>query len=259
MGEGIMEISIIIICGNDEKNISKAISSSLFASQTIVVFANSTDQSKLISLKANQNITAVFTNDAYGKNFAKWRNLGLAKAKSKWIFYLDSDEYITNELAKELENITSHDKTHSYYAVPRQNYFLGKKVNHGGTYPDYQKRLFYKDDLMVWEGKLHEYPKVKGELGYLTKPILHNTHQDLSSMTTKTNIWTDILSENLLKTRHPKVVWWRIFRMFTTKLISRLFVEKMFLDGTVGWISALFESYDTALIYAKLWERQQKT
>jgi len=45
--------------------------------------------------------------------------------------------------------------------------------------------------------------------------------------------------------------------MIFTKFWERLVKQQMWRDGTVGWISAIFESYDTFIIYAKLWEKQK--
>jgi len=37
-----------------------------------------------------------------------------------------------------------------------------------------------------------------------------------------------------------------------------LIKQQMWRDGTVGWISVIFEMFDTFVIYAKLWERQER-
>jgi hypothetical protein len=65
-------------------------------------------------------------------------------------------------------------------------------------------------------------------------------------------------AKELYQTTHPPVVWWRFIRMMLTKFIYRLFYQQMFRDGIVGWISVIFESFDTFMIYARLWELQQK-
>jgi hypothetical protein len=43
-----------------------------------------------------------------------------------------------------------------------------------------------------------------------------------------------------------------------TKFWERAIKESMWKDGIVGWISIIFEMFDTFIIYAKLWELQQK-
>jgi hypothetical protein len=77
-------------------------------------------------------------------------------------------------------------------------------------------------------------------------------------MINKTIVWSDTEAQALFKSDHPPVVWWRFIRMMLTKLFERLIKQNMWKDGQVGWISAIFESYNTFLIYVRLWELQQK-
>jgi glycosyltransferase involved in cell wall biosynthesis len=259
----IKNLSVIILAGNEEKIISKCLKSCSFASEIILVAANSTDKTKEIVQKiANDEkikLKIVETQDEYNKNFTKWRNLGYQNASKEWILYIDADEVIDDKLKQEIINTISHKTQYNQYAIPRANHFLGKRVKYGGTYPDYVKRLFKKDSFSGYRGYLHEEPIVKGKLSYLTNDLLHFTHRHLSSMIDKTNAWTDMEAQALFDAKHPPVYWWRFPRMMFTKFYQRLIKEKMYKDGIVGWISAIFESFDTFIIYAKLWELQQKT
>jgi len=257
----IKNLSIIILAGNEEKIIAKCIESCCFASEIILVAANSTDNTKKIAQKiANTKkvkLKIVETQDEYNKNFTKWRNLGYQNATKDWILYIDADEIINNKLKKEIIETIGYPMPHTHYAIPRANHFLGKRVRYGGTYPDYVKRLFKKDSFAGYRGYLHEEPIVKGKLSYLKNDLLHFTHRDLSSMIQKTNAWTDMEAQALFDNHHPPVYWWRFPRMMLTKFYQRLIKEKMYKDGIVGWISAIFESFDTFIIYAKLWELQR--
>jgi glycosyltransferase involved in cell wall biosynthesis len=259
----IKNLSIIILAGNEEKMIANCLESCRFASEIIIVAANSTDNTKdivkKISLKWKKTIKIVETQDEYNKNFSKWRNLGYKNANKEWLLYIDADEIINDKLKQEIINTISHQTSYSHYALPRANHFLGKRVKYGGTYPDYVKRLFKKDCFKGYQGYLHEEPIIKGELSYLKNDLFHFTHRNISSMIDKTNAWTDMEAQALYDSQHPPVYWWRFPRMILTKFYQRLIKEKMYKDGIVGWISAIFESFDTFIIYAKLWELQQKT
>jgi len=253
-----IKLSIIILAGNEERIISNCLKSCNFADEIVLVAANSNDNTKKIAQSASRRIKIIETNDEYNKHFSKWRNLGLKNATGDWILYIDADEQITPKLKEEIL-IVINNSQHPYYVIPRANYFLGKRVKHGGTYPDYVKRLFDKNHFKGYSGILHEEPIITGTLGYLKNDLLHFTHRDLNSMLQKTMVWTQMESEALYKSNHPKIVPWRIVRMFFTKLWERLIKQQMYLDGTVGWVSSIFEAFDTFIIYAKLWELQQKT
>ncbi|MCX6726767.1 MAG: glycosyltransferase family 2 protein [Candidatus Shapirobacteria bacterium] len=253
-----VKLSVIVISGNAEETIGKCLESLRFADENVLVLANSTDKSKAIALKTIPKIKITETKDEYNKNFSKWRNMGYKLATGKWILYVDTDEVVTEELQKEILDIVNGQTDKSYYVIPRANYFLGKRVKYGNTYPDYVKRLYLRKDFGGYTGVLHEEPVIKGQMGYLKNDLLHYTHRDLHSMLDKTNSWTDMEAEALFEAKHPPVVWWRFPRMMLTKFWERAIKQQMWKDGTVGWISVIFEMFDTFVIYAKLYELQQK-
>ncbi len=252
-------LSIIILAGNEEQMIVDCLKSCNWVSEIILVAANSTDNTVNLARKTVKSIQIVKTKDQYNKNFSKWRNLGYQNVTKDWLLYIDADERITPELKKEIiKKINIKNNPISHYAIPRANYYLGKRVKYGGSYPDYVKRLYYRDYFEGYKGVLHEEPIVKGPLEHLKSDLIHYTHRDLTSMVNKTLVWTDMEAQALFQNNHPPVVWWRFIRMMLTKSWERLIVQKMWRDGTVGWISVLFETFDTFLIYARLWEIQQK-
>ena len=255
----IKNLSIIILAGNEEKMIVDCLKSCHWTDEIILVAANSTDDTINLAQKTIPSIKIIKTQDEYNKNFSKWRNLGLQNTTKDWILYVDADERITPKLKQEIiQKISLKKNSISHYAIPRANHYLGKRVRHGGSYPDYVKRLYLKKDFKGYKGILHEEPLIIGPLEHLKSDLLHYTHRDLNSMVNKTLVWTDMEAQALFQNNHPPVVWWRFIRMMLTKIWERLVIQKMWLDGTVGWISVLFETFDTFLIYARLWEIQQK-
>lgn len=251
-------LSVIILAGNEEKMIVDCLKSCLFAQEIILVAANSTDNTVNLAKKTIPSIKIIKAQDGYNRNFSKWRNLGLSKATKEWVLYIDSDERVLLSLQQEIDKTISTKSKFSHFAIPRANFYLGKRVKHGGSYPDFVIRLFKKENLKEYQGILHEQPIVTGQIGYLKSDLSHFTHRDLSSMLQKTLVWTDMEAQALYNNQHPPVVWWRFIRMMLTKIWERLIKQQMWKDGTVGWISVIFETFDTFLIYARLWEIQQK-
>jgi glycosyltransferase involved in cell wall biosynthesis len=250
------DLSIVIIVGNESEMITECIKTCMFAKEIILVTTITSDDtvSKAKSICENIIVQKAKTNSV---DFSYWRNFGAKVAKSNWILYIDADERITPELQNEINNVITSNK-YSSYDIPRANYFLGHRVAHGNTYPDYVKRLFKKNNFRGFTGKLHEQPTVIGPSYKLNSYFLHFTHRDLKSMLEKSLYWTPIESKLLFDSNHPPVVWWRFIRMMLTKFWERLVFQSMWRDGTVGWISAVFETFDTFLIYCQLWELQQK-
>lgn len=257
MAVNIQDLTIYVICGNAASFIKPCLQSITWAKHVIIVFANSTDNSRKIVSQILPQAKTLSTSDQYNKNFSWWRNLGLSLVTTPWLFYLDTDEVISSSLRKEMLRAISTPGSYNAYVVPRANHFLGQRVQHGGTYPDYVKRLYRLATFKGYQGLVHEEPVFTGELGYLTQDLYHFTHHDLSSMLSKSLVWSRTEAELLHKNHHPPVVWWRFFRMMLTKLASRLLIQKMYLDGEVGILSVVFETFNTYMIYANLWEMQQ--
>lgn len=251
-----MSLTVIIITKNEEEMVAGAVKSAVFADQILVFDTGSKDRTVSIAEKLKVD---VFQSEESKIDFSLWRNQSLKKAKGDWVFYLDADEKITSSLQEEIKKINaSKAEKFTAYAVPRANFYLGKRVRYGGSYPDYVERLFYKPALVKWQGGLHERPVYNGSLGYLKNHLEHFTHRDLTSMMEKTIRWTAVEAKLLYDSHHPKVVWWRILRMMLTKFWQRVIKEQSWKDGTVGWINATFEVFNTFIIYARLWELQQK-
>lgn len=245
-------ISVIIITKNNEDKIKDCLESvKNLPCKILVIDGGSTDKTVEIAKKYGARIIR-----QKGKGYSDWRNQGLKEAKGEWIFYLDSDERVTNELREEIKNVVNHGI--SAYAIPRKNIILGREMRHGGWWPDYVKRLFKKKALKEWKGDLHEEPIFSGEMGHLKNPLTHLKHDNLSEMVEKTNNWSEIEAKLLLDSGHPKMSWWRFFRIMKTEFFYRFFIKLGFLDGTTGIIYTVYQMWSRFITYAKLWEMQKK-
>ncbi|HUW22057.1 MAG TPA: glycosyltransferase family 2 protein [Candidatus Bathyarchaeia archaeon] len=246
-------LSVIIIVRNEEAMIADALKSVNWAEEIIVFDTGSSDKTAQV---ARDTGVKVFQVPFRGYNFSKWRNQALKRAGENWILYLDADERVTPLLKKEIQKVVKNKI--SAYAISRRNFYLGKEMHYGGAWPDDVIRLFHRQDLIRWVGELHEQPVISGKIGKLKNPLIHLTHRDLSSMMEKTIDWTVIEAELLFASNHPRVAWWRILRMMVTKFWKRIVLQQAWRDGTEGWINALFEVGNTFIIYARLWEMQNK-
>jgi glycosyltransferase involved in cell wall biosynthesis len=252
-----LPITIYVIAGNAQKHIADCLKSCMWASQVIVVLANSSDNTETIAKSIFPKAVFLKTTDEYNKNFSKWRNLGLNKVKNKWLLYVDSDEIVTEDLQGEITKTIYADTTTNAYAIPRGNHYLGVRVRHGGSSPDYVKRLFYVPNFKGYTGALHEEPQYSGEIKHLNGLLLHFTHEDLSSMLQKSITWSDSEAKLLYHNKHPPIYWWRFPRMMLTKFFERFFMQSIWRDGYVGIVSLIFEMFNTYMIYARLYELQQ--
>jgi len=244
-----IKISGIIIARNEEKMIGEALDSLLFCDEILVIDNGSTDKTKQIAESKNAKIYELRTND-----FSELRNFALNKAEGDWVLYLDADERIDDELKNSIKENISNDSKYSAFFLKRKNYYFG---SHEWPYIEKLERLFKKEKLKQWQGKLHESPIIDGEVGRLHGFILHFTHRDLESMLNKTIEWSS--QEALLRynSGHPKMTWWRFPRVMVTAFLNSYIKQKGYKAGVVGILESTYQSFSMFITYAKLWELQK--
>lgn len=245
------KISAIVITKNAENLIADCLDSLSFCEEIIVVDSKSEDRTREISEKMGAK---VFEHDS--RDFAEARNFGLKKASGEWILYVDTDERVTPSLREGIvKSISNPISKYVGFRIKRKNFYFG---NHEWPYIEYLERVFRKDKLEGWYGKLHESPKVKGDTGVLEGYLLHYTHRDLTSMVKKTIEWSRIEAELRFKSGHPKMSWWRFPRVMATAFLDSYVRQGGWKAGTVGLIESMYQSFSIFITYARLWEMQNK-
>jgi len=210
----------------------------------------------LDSVSWADEIIKIETDDLKG-NFSDFRNLGSKKAKGDWFLYVDTDEIVTPELKKVIQESINSDR-YSAYAIPRRNIVLGREMKHCGLWPDYVLRLIKKDKLKGWSGELHEQPVVEGKIYHLNEPLIHQKHDNLSDMVEKTNKWSDVEAKLMFDAHHPKMNFFRFMSVGIREFWLRMIVQTAFLDGVEGTIYGIYQVYSRLISYSKLWELQLK-
>lgn len=249
-----MKLSGIIIAKNEQDLIVDCLESLSFCDEIILVDSGSSDRTLELVERFKVKIVKSYLKEL---NFSDLRNLGLEKAKYSWVLYVDADERVTSELSRNIQFQISNFKSSNAaaYKLKRKNFYLG---NHEWPYIERLERLFKKDALKGWRGKLHESPIVNGQVGELDGFLLHYTHRNLYDMLKKTLEWSKLEAESRFKTNHPKIIWWRIPRVMLTAFFNSYIKQKGWKAGIVGLIESIYQSFSVFITYAKLWELQQK-
>ena len=152
-------LTAIILAKNEEEMIGEAITSISFADKIIVVDNNSSDNTEEIAKKKGAHVLHINSQD-----FSELRTYPLKKITTDYIFYLDADERVSDELKKEILDFLETPKDTGAMRVPRKNFYFGE---HPWPQVEHLERLFKSDSLKGWHGKLHETAVVKGSIGEL--------------------------------------------------------------------------------------------
>lgn len=251
-------LSVIIIGKNDESKIADALESAkdLIGSSGEIIYLDTGSTDKSLE------IAQLFTSHThiYTKGFfSDWRNKAKALSRGKWILYLDTDERITESLKKEIITLIKKETVECVaYAIPRDNYILGRLFKFGGEFPDYQIRFFLSSALEKWEGDVHEHPVFQGNLGYFKHTLTHLKHEKISEMVEKTNRWSAIEAQLMYNAKHPKMNILRFISAVVREAVDRFVKKKGYKDGREGIIYSFYQVFSRFVSYAKLWEMQIK-
>ncbi len=190
------------------------------------------------------------------KDFAKEKNLLLSKAKSEWVLFVDPDEIVSDELKNEIESVIKNTTKNGYY-IRRVDYLFGKELKHG----EYSRSGWFGNTTLIrlgrkgtgiWKRKVHEYWDIRGEVGYLKNPLLHYPHPTLKDYINNINYFSTLHAKSLheegKKSTIIKIIIWPVGK-FIYNYIFRL----GFLDGMVGFVSALVMSFHSYLSWSKLY------
>ena len=136
-----MRISATIITFNEESNIKAACGSIAWADEIVVVDSNSTDATRELAEAAGARVV---TNPWPG--FGAQKQFAVEQTKHEWIFSLDADERVSDELKTSIENLRklSDSQLADGYEIARRTYYQQRWIRGGGWYPDRQLRLFKK-------------------------------------------------------------------------------------------------------------------
>lgn len=185
-------------------------------------------------------------------DFAAARNAALAKAKTEWVLFLDSDEKLTPALENEISSIVHRPSSiYNAYSLKRLDTFLGRELHHGETGHSRFIRLA-RHDFGQWVRPVHEVWTGQGKVGQLMNPILHTPHPTISSFLAKINHYSTIEAQY----RYGQRIRSSLFKIAfypLAKFILNYLLRLGFLDGAPGLIMALMMSFHSYLTWTKLY------
>lgn len=242
-------LACVIITKNEELNIQDCLASVNWATERIVVDAESTDHTAEL---ARATGAKVFVRPWPG--FGAQKNYGMDQVSSEWILIVDADERVLQPLKLEIWSRIERWKESEpvAYEIPRKNFFYGEWVRHAGVYPDYQIRLFRKGSARYNDVPVHENLMVKGPIGKLSSPFEHFTERHIRDHFRKFGLYTTLAAQEKGKTVHTVHARDLFFRPLVVFIKSYL-LKQGFRDGVRGLIVSVFASMYTFVKYAKLW------
>ncbi len=242
-----MGISAVVLTRDNQDSIRQTLESIAFCDEILVIDDCSKDQTSTL---ARQSGATVYTRALNG-DFAAQRNFGLTQATGDWVLFVDSDEVVSEALAKEIRDVIGKVDVNGFF-LKRQDVMWGKPLLHGETDGVRLLRLA-KKGKGEWVRPVHEVWKIVGVVGTLTQPLRHFSHQNVAQFLSDINAYSTINAAYLARLK-VRASWWHIFGYPAAKFIQNYIFRKGFLDGIPGMILALMMSFHSFLTRAKLWK-----
>ncbi len=251
----LMKITATIITFNEEANIRAACESVSWANEILVVDSESTDRTREIAAECGARVI-----ERAWPGFAPQKQFAADEAAHPWIFSLDADERVSEELKHSIEDLlyTNEERLADGYLVARRSFYMGRWIRGGGWYPNYQLRL-YKKSKGEWKGA-HIHESVKMQEGTrvetLNGDILHYSIRDAehhNRMIAERYAHMDArrMYEEKLRTTPLQIA-----TAGSAAFLRSFILKGGFRDGLAGYAIARFAAHNAYLKHLLLWEMQ---
>jgi len=239
-------ISVLVPCFNNEAYIEACLKAVAWADEVVLVDSFSTDQTLKI---AKPYVTRILQHEY--DNSARQKNWAIPQAMHDWVFIVDTDELVNEELRREVEGAVACPSGFTGFRIPRKNIVFGRWLRHGGYWPDYQTRLFRKDAGRYEDRKVHAHIILKGPRGTLTSPFVHHPHRSIRAI--RRTLLQRYSSWEALQKREEgaRFHWHQLLVRPVGAFVTRNFVKGGFRDGWRGW---LMSGFWAAYVFKTYWK-----
>lgn len=279
-----LPITVLLAARNEELNLPKCLAS-LYPVQRVILL-DSLSRDRTASIAAARGVEVVQFH--YSGGYPKKRQWALDQLDidTQWVLLLDADEVVPEQLWQEIERAISASDAPDAFLVTKGFHFLRKRFRFGGFSHSAVllfrrgKAAFEELDSSIETGldmEVHERMVVKGLVGTITTPLIHEDFKGLQAYIDRHNrysTWEASLRFNSLHrgSYGHRTIPARLFgnsqerRRFLKKIAMRIPFEPAlwfgyhyifrlgFLEGRRGLIAAQIRASYISQIRAKIHE-----
>src|SRR6185503_6907088 len=223
-----------------------------WADEVVVVDSNSTDRTRELAEACGAR---VITNAWPG--FGAQKQFGVDQATHEWIFSLDADERVSDELRNSIQSLK---ELADGYEVSRRTYYQGRWIRGGGWYPDRQLRLFKKRRGRWKQRHIHEsvtmdpgarVERLQGDLLHYTSEGAAHHHRMIGER------YAPLAALQMFEEGRRTSVF-GVASAGPAAFVRSLILKGGLRDGFAGFTIASFAAHHAFLKHLMLWEKQQR-
>ena len=252
MSQALSRISVVMIVRDAAATLAATLDSVREFGEVLVYDNGSRDDTRAIA--ARYPNVRVQSGEFHG--FGATRNAAAELARNDWIFSLDADEIVQPGLAAAIAGLTL-DKPQQVYAVERQNFFLGRRIRHGGWGSQWLTRLYHRRTHRFTEVAVHEKVELPaGEQALpLTGVLRHTAMRDAGDFLVKMHRYTMLKAGESTRTYPPVIICFKTIWAF----IRAYFLRLGMLDGWRGLLISVSEANGVFYKYMVIYSKREPT
>lgn len=186
--------------------------------------------------------------------YGRQKHFAVGCARNDWVFVVDSDEVITDELRDEIQSLLAGGQPDAVgYEMAISLVFLGRLLRFGGEYGKLHLRLWDRRAGNYNFDEVHEHVDVDGRVATLRGRMLHYSYADLGKYFEKFNRYTSSAAREMCQ-RGRRTSPWYIAVQFPFRFVHLYLVRGLVFDGYPGFAWALLSALSPTVKHMKLHE-----
>jgi glycosyltransferase involved in cell wall biosynthesis len=238
------KLCIAILAFNEASTIANCLDSAKFADQILVIDAGSTDSTTSIA----ESIGVEVYHHSDWQGFAIQRNRALEHCRQDYVFFLDCDEIIPANLAKEILEIVKQGMVNRGL-IRWDDFVFGQRLQ-GIHQTKGVARLFKIHDILEFRGQVHESAVLKApEITHVfNTKLIHYSRRTVYQSLLKLAQYSQLAAISLRKSKKNIGVLAGLMHAIP-RFLKLYFIKMSFLSGAEGFLYSLFIALEVFFKY----------
>lgn len=254
--DGVLPISLIVLCRNEEATIGRCLDSVPFAAEKIVILDPGTTDGTATVAAAHGAVVI----DREWRGFGPMRQRAEQDAGHEWVLMLDADERMSDELQRECRDELPRLLARAdAVQLSRRTRYCGRTMNHYRPFArDFVWRCYRKGRAAWTSDQVHERlrPAAGCRTGRLTAPLVHDSYTSVAHHQEKACRYVDLWARQAFaRGRKPRLLL--TFLSLPAYLFRDLVIRRGVLDGWPGVIAAWITVHSSVMKRLRLYELHQ--
>lgn len=190
------------------------------------------------------------------KNKADQCNWAIPRIESEWTLVLDADEWVSEALARRMQEIVGSEGGPDGYRIKRMSYFFGKLIRHCGWDRDYNVRLFRTKKGRYREQWVHATIDVDGEMGCIDDVMYHDDKRNFDEYFRTFQRFTTWSARDLYA-RGKRTRLRDLILRPPLRFLKMYVARQGFRDGYHGAVLCGLAAFSVFVKYGKLWNMER--